>query len=358
MLENLNCTQSSRAEQLQFLRFAAFLNVFLLHVGELIHVPFSTWNSAISSVSFFFILSGAATGFSGYAKMCELSWRAVADDICRKLKKMYPLYFLVTFFSVFYSDLPTLLANHAFADAFTPLKLFVKHLLLLQSWFPAGYFGFSGVGWFLSTLLSLCLLNRPLMVFLKKTEKCRHYFLLYGFLIAFFLLLTTVYCYLTRNTDMPFTQYVFPPARAGEYLSGMVLGFGLHRWQSQCKPRTKTVLPFTVLEIAVLVFWGVAVLAAPDSDSWCNYTVCWVVPNLFVIGVYLCGFGQISRLFRWKPLVKLGDITFTCFLIHQVVIILYISLSHAAFLSRLGDLLAVLLCLSFTVLSALYLSKT
>lgn len=354
---NSNTAQSSRAEQMQFLRFAAFLVIFLFHAEALVPVPFPAWNAAVSSVSFFFVLSGAVTGYSGYAKAYKPGWHAVVGDMRKKLRKMYPLYFLVTLFTVFYSDIPVLLANHEFANAVAPIALLVRHLLLLQSWFPSGYFGYCGVGWFLSALFFLYLLNQPMMMFLKKTEKKQHCFLIFSVLIASFILITTGYCYLTRNADMSFLQYIFPPARMGEYLSGMVLGFMIRRHKIRQTPEKKAVFPFTLLETASLLFWIFIVFVAPNSDSWCNRSVCWIVPNLFVVGVFLCGYGYISRLFQWKPLVKLGDISFPCYILHQVVQIIYSRLSQATDLSVLGNSFAILICLSFTVLSALYLSR-
>ena len=63
------------------------------------------------------------------------------------------------------------------------------------------------------------------------------------------------YCYVTQSLDMSFWHYQFPPARMGEYFLGMILGF--------CARPTKARIPegklgragFTVLEIAVLLFW-------------------------------------------------------------------------------------------------------
>ena len=100
----------------------------------------------------------------------------------------------------------------------------VRNLLLVQSWSAEGALSYNVVGWFLSTLMFLSVFSLPVMFLLNKINRRPKGWLLLSGALAGTLFLTAVYCYLTKNLDMGYWQYIFPPARMGEYLGGMLLG--------------------------------------------------------------------------------------------------------------------------------------
>lgn len=153
---------ANRAEQLQFLRFCVFFVIFSWHADKYVPYWFPHGDGAINAVVFFFILSGVVTGYSVYDKEVVFSVGATKQYFLKKIKKVYPLYFITTIFAVAYSGLPAYIANCDYQSAMTTFSQLVKNLLLLQSWFPSGYYAFNGVGWFLSTIMFLYLLSVPL----------------------------------------------------------------------------------------------------------------------------------------------------------------------------------------------------
>ena len=62
-----------RAEQLQFLRFLAFINVFLVHTEEWAFFAYPRSHCSNAAVSFFFMLSGLVIGLSGFDREMHLS---------------------------------------------------------------------------------------------------------------------------------------------------------------------------------------------------------------------------------------------------------------------------------------------
>jgi len=256
---------------------------------------------------------------------------------------------------VLYTDLPETLLTAGIAAAGEPLRQLLRALLLIQAWFPEGYYAYNGVGWYLSSMVFLYGLTLPAMAVMRKVNGHSKRYFLFAFLAGGLLFGSAVYCYVTQGMDMGYWHYIFPPARMGEYFAGMILGVTL----SSVKPRIRngyllrTVM--TALEIAVLVYWFRS-LSSP-GNYWRNHIVSWLLPNLALLSVFTIGGGWISAVFRCGPLVRLGDASFACYLIHQLIINLYSFVHPEASLSLQGQTAAFLYCLMASVLVALCLDR-
>lgn len=344
---------NGRENQLQFLRFLAFLNVFITHAEQWLFFPYRASHSASAAVSFFFLLSGVVAGYSLVGKPVVPSVRNVALFVWKKVRRIYPLYFLTTMFAVMFSEIPSLLMECDFAGLRSPLIQLGKNLLLIQSWFPEGGHSFNTVGWFLSVLVFLHALSLPFAWLLKKLMSTRYRNLLLPGLFVGISFGTVFYCYVTQSLDMSFWHYQFPPARMGEYFLGMMLGF--------CARPAKAGIPegkhwragFTVLEMAVLLFWYHS-LSRP-GNYWRNYIVSWMMPNLLVLAVFLVGRGWVSRFFQRKELVYLGDISFECYLLHQQLLIRFAVNLSGKPASLPGNVFIFLFTLLFSLLMAGYI---
>lgn len=214
-------TRTGREDQLQFLRFWAFFNVFVCHGEQWLFFKYPTSHCSTAAVSFFFMLSGLVTALVFFNRDVRLSWREEGKYLWRKVKKIYPLYLFTTLYLFLYTNTESLTA--LFDVQRFPGQL-VRNLLLVQSWSAEGAFSYNGVGWFLSTLTFLSVFSLPVMFLLNKINRRPKGWLLLSGALAGTLFLTAVYCYLTKNLDMDYWQYIFPPARMGEYLGGMLLG--------------------------------------------------------------------------------------------------------------------------------------
>ena len=343
----------SREDQLQFLRFLAFLNVFITHAEQWLFFPYRASHSASAAVSFFFMLSGVVAGYSLVGKSVVPNVRNIAIFVWKKVRRIYPLYFLTTMFALMFSGIPSLLTECDFAGLRSPLIQLGRNLLLIQSWFPEGGHSYNTVGWFLSVLVFLHALSLPFAWILKKLMDGRYRNMLLPGLFVAISFGMVFYCYVTQSLDMSFWHYQFPPARMGEYFLGMILGF--------CARPTKARIPegkiwcagFTVLEIAVLLFWYYS-LSRP-GNYWRNYIVSWMMPNILMLAVFLAGWGWVSCLFKRKELVYLGDISFECYLLHQQLLIRFAINLSGKTASLPGNVFIFLFSLLFSILMACYI---
>ncbi len=345
----------TREDQIQFLRFLAFLNIYIAHGEVYLFFPYPASHCAAAAVSFFFILSGALAGFSGVGKEIRLNVTAIGSYLWRKIRKLYPLYFVTMMFCVVFSNIFGLIAAEGIQSVWPFLRQLLRNLLLIQSWFPEGYFSINGVAWFLSTLMFLYLWTLPGLWVLNKLRRHKWFYLELLMLLGGILFTIAAYCYATQSYNMDFLQYILPPARLGEYLAGMVLGFGIASFMPLLREWKGKRWSFTVLEMAALAFWFFS-LGRP-GNYWMNRSVSGLIPNLAVTGIFLVGMGKVSELFRWKPLVRLGDVSFACFLIHNIVLIRFQQYNVGMEATYLGCILGFVVCLVFTLMISFLVSK-
>ncbi len=350
-----------RANQLQFLRFISFLLIFLWHSeGYRINYMPPGGNGALCAVSFFFILSGFVTAYSSYNKKTKLTLKNVFHELWKKLKKFYPLYLIIIIISVLYSAIPLNIASHRFDLLLINGKQLLKNLLLIQSWFPQGYFNYVGSAWFLSTIMFLYLFNIPFRTILNKIKESKHKWLLYFIMFIITISGSIIYSYFIQSLKTEFWGYVFPPARLGEYLAGMVLGYMVIQVKKDfldkkmISSKSFTVV-FTILELIILILWFKNIYTI--HSAWTFRIVAWIPLNIIMILIFGIGKGLLSKIFQNRYLKQLGDISFECFLIHQIVLHIYYEMSGVRSISTLGNVFSMLYCLILTVAFAYFIHK-
>lgn len=283
-------TSPGRAEQVQWIKFLSFLLVFLWHTNQWTASWAPGGNGAACSVALFIMMSGATSGYMHYGQDVKISASGMLKHVKKKLARFYPLYLLTTLYTVIYTDLPNLLNNGNFSGMREMGVQLIRNVFLVQSWFPDGYFSYNGVGWFLSTLMFLYLINQPLLAILGTIRKNRHSGLLYAGVIVLLSALTVLYCHLMKRTNVEYTEYVLPVARVGEYCIGILLGFMARRLMT----KGSRVLQ-SILEVASLALW-IWMVYQPAS-AWQFRIVRWMLPNMLLVFVFLRGGGILSGLF-------------------------------------------------------------
>lgn len=342
--------RNGREDQLQFLRFLAFLNVYLVHTDDWLSFFYPTAYSGNSAVSFFFILSGLVAGLSCFEKKENFTLREYGAYMWKRIVKIYPLHFLATLLSVIYSAIPQLVGANNLEALKEPLVHLLKHLLLIQSWFPLDDFAFNGASWFLSTLIFLTALNLPMSVILNKVRKIRYgYLLMLGATLGL-AFTVVVYCYFTKNWEVSYWHYKFPPARVAEYLIGMVWGFMLRNVKRNFNPNGICRGFFTIAELFSLIFWYM-MLFRPGSP-WRSHIVTWLKPNVILLVVFTCGYGWVSDLFRKRVFVRLGDLSFGCYLLHGIIVKSYRAIQGYDLPSIEAKMFAFVFCLMASIILA------
>lgn len=343
------CT-GARQDQLQFLRFLAFLNVFIAHAEVWLFFPYRTSHCATSAVSFFFMLSGMVTGYSFLRKeQLSFTLKAETSFVWKRLCKVYPLYLATTLIAVLTSNLPLSIISGNLQELKATGTQLLCNLLLIQAWFPEGATSFNGASWFLSALVFLYVCSVPLGCLLHRLtrSKARYWLLGGAFLATSFCIV--VYSYFIRG-DMSYWHYHLPAARLGEFFLGMIIGYATTLLRGRISTEHWRRWLFTAAEVFVLAFWYYS-LSRP-GNYWRNHNVAWLVPNSLLLTVFSIGGGWISQLFRWKPLVYLGDISFEAYLIHQMLILRLDVSTQTIPQSAAGNVFCFLFCLLLSLLLA------
>ena len=352
---------TSRANQLQFLRFLAFLLIFFFFFGSIYPLSWLPGNNgAAYAVSFFFMLSGFVAAYSRYGKPVDSSPRSIIQYIWKKLKKSYPLYVVTLLFAAVYNDLPLSFTINTGSHLLKPLLVqLLKNLLLIQSWFRTGYFAYNGVGWFLSTIFFLYLITLPALAIINKIQKSKHHVIFNTFMVFAFIGFAFFYAWFVRDHNVEFWGYIFPPARVAEYLIGILLGYLVHDIHPVLS-KSKVTAPLTTgIEAGIFLLLGYLIFR--EFPFWQNRIAIWLFPNIILLLSFGLGTSYFSKLFSWRPLVSLGNISFECFLIHPVIINFYRYLSgmshtvvHEDTYYYNGNVFSLLYCLGLTLLIAFY----
>jgi len=340
-----------RAEQLQFLRFLAFLNVYICHAEVWLFFKYPASHCAAAAVSFFFMLSGLVIGYSMFGKEISLSWKNQGAYMWKKVKRVYPLYFLTTVFSFLFYVIPGIVAAGDWKTLAGHTMPLAANLLMVQTWVQ-GVTSYNSVSWFMATTMFLYLFALPGMAVLNRVGKGRFPVLWLGGIFFVLMVVITAYCRLTWPYNMDYLQYTLPPARLVEFLMGMILGYGVRYVKPYIEKVKLAGLLATVLEVFALCFW-VFCLRRP-GNYWMNRIISWIIPNTVLLTVFAFGMGWVSALFRKKSLVRLGDISFPCYLIHNILVVRYV-INNPAPETVIGKVIPFFTCLLLTVLISLML---
>ena len=254
-----------------------------------------------------------------------------------------------------YSKIPFLIATGDIVALRGETMQLLKNLFLIQSWFSSGYFSYNGVGWFLSTIFFLYLITVPLLFSAGKIKRIHKNIGIFGCILGASVATTVVCCYLFRRFNLEFWEYVFPLAHIGEYVAGISLAYILRLVMDKISVSFWTAVVFSIAEIGALGVW-VTVMYYGGS-GWSGRIVHWFLPNLILIGIFTIGKGIVSELFRIPILKRLGDISFECFLIHQIVIQIYRMTSGIMEDSVEGRVFSLFFCFGVTILMATMISK-
>lgn len=346
--------------QLQFLRFIGFFFICSLHSSAWTDHWFNISNLGTCSVSFFFILSGFISGYKGGGMNTPAITFNVKDwikEIFSRIKKLYPLYFITMIITLYYrGGLSQALIYSDYGQLHYITKRLIKNVFMIQTWFPEDFFGIYEISWFISTIMFLYIIKKPILYLIKKYLKNNlHVFILFISTLA----ITFLYCYITKDKDLEYWQYVFPPSRAGEYILGICLGllyYPISNFISNHNSLKEKTILFTALEVIIIVAWFSTANALP-TFVWQYRIAYWLIPNIILISVFMLGKGYLSKLFSLNPFVTLGNISLECYQTHLLVIQGYVIWNGANAVSFYGNIINFSLCLGITTMIGLYINQ-
>lgn len=140
-------------------------------------------------------------------------------------------------------------------------------------------------------------------------------------IIGLVLLQSGIYFVFRGESYAHWIIYVFPPTRIIDYLLGTICAFIVIDFNSIHK-RYKEKFVSIILAFITLVILILAVLSFSTKDE--IYSVaCWVLPVMILIPcIVLAGSWSkvVNTILGNRAIVFLGNISFECFLLHQLVI--------------------------------------
>jgi peptidoglycan/LPS O-acetylase OafA/YrhL len=206
---------------------------------------------------------------------------------------------------------------------------FLANLFLLQSWIPdRNYFHcFNGPAWTLSIDAFLYLLLPAALLFAKR----KWLFLTSSVAISFFAALVAFAWF---RDDVHWAREVFPIARICDFSAGIV-AYTLIRQRRHLGVGYSLLLDSGVIILSViLIAFFANVLSAPPTAApktnafgfGVSFLMARLVPSFVFFSLLYTtsnSSGILSRILSWKPLVSLGALSCSLYLIHFPIIVYY-----------------------------------
>lgn len=155
-----------------------------------------------------------------------------------------------------------------------------------------------------------------------------------------------------QGNNLEFWIYVFPISRVPEYVCGMIFGILVKDIHFNKKTWMFSVGEFLALSVVVKLIFT-------EMPEYLFRSAAYILPNCMLISIFALEGGIFSRMFSWKGFEILGDISFECFLLHQLIFTYYVEANWGAnaALSGLGRAFSQTYILGITVLLAYALHK-
>ncbi len=310
------------------LRFFAAAMIVMLHAQGYFGAikPLARF-TLTQGVCFFFVLSGFILTYA----YPSLDLRGARRFLVARLARIVPLH--VAAFVLYILLLPAWYRDSVSRGTHGAGLL---TLFLLQAWVPVYRVqtAFNGVSWSLSVELFFYLCFPLLLWRWRRTWRIK---LTISFLLVCGSVLVANHwlSQLPRGAEARDVVYFFPPARLWEFVVGVATA---HLWR-YLRPRVHLGrCSGTALEVATLVTtfalmfesgaWaqraGRLGIIGPGGEAWLASSGFVWLPFAALICVMACEWGWIAWLLSRRPLVLLGEISFSLYLLHLIVCHYYV----------------------------------
>lgn len=327
--------REGRLDQLTSLRFFAALMIVIHHAEAMMGVGSIGVNWG-QGVSFFFVLSGFILTYV-YPRLETLP--DTARFLRARIARIWPAHavtFLLGFVLMSYTwDTATALAN----------------LLLVHAWIPqsAFYFSYNGVSWSVSTEAFFYLAFPVLILGWSRWWMARFVAACIG-LVAIFMIVDRLGLPTYGNplgeegrlTTQHGLVYIHPVTRIFEFILGMVVATIWRKIRRPLQPALSSVLEVAALLLcaATMAYGNTLARHAQEVFSSGALTL-WLSHSgsLFAFGALILvmanGGGWVSRALATPALVLAGEISFSMYLLHQML--MAVVARNLSFLSNVPE---------------------
>jgi peptidoglycan/LPS O-acetylase OafA/YrhL len=298
------------------LRFFFAFMVFLSHLNFLygidkeskvnldsfvkIHIAFS---EGYLGVSFFFILSGFILTYNYCDKFKEKSIN-FKSYLRARFFRIIPLHWLTLLVSI-------ILSAPYVNDITNYILKVASNASLIQSFIPLQeyFFSFNGVSWSISNEMFFYVLFPFLVIWIYK-RKANYY------IASILLLIPLILLFIFKNHEYSYWLfYINPLLRVFDFVLGILIFKVYQKLKSLQIKFNPTFLEFIAISVLVLFLFFKEEIH--QSFRWSVY---YWIPMLLVILVFALQEGKISKLLSHHFFVLLGEISFSFYMIHQIVI--------------------------------------
>lgn len=270
-----------------------------------------------AAVTFFFVLSGFIIAYSSEGRFLNLDSSELKDFYIKRLSKLYPLHILTFFISI-----PIIYMTNFKTNLLSTLL----NIFLLQSFFPIGEqaFSFNALSWFLSDIMFFYFLT-PFLLFGLHKIRARENLSLLLTLLALIFVCEASFAYMVRNHMEWYSTgwwfiYISPWARILDYSAGLITGLMFISVKINSQTTAARVL-FSLLEGMVLAVFASAIYFSQliHFDSF-KFGAYYVPFSIILIFIFSFQKGWISWLLSRSSFTYLGSLSFTFYMLHQVII--------------------------------------
>ena len=272
-------------------------------------------------VAFFFVLGGFSMTLGYKDKVLQQGF-SYKQYLLKRCIKFYPLHWLCLL-----AALPIALSDFHLKQ----IPMFFLNASLLQTWMPeeSVYFSFNAVSWYLADTLFFAIVFPPLIKSIVKVKAQTRIFVS--------IMLFTVYLavvLLTPTVNYHYVLYICPLMRLFDFIIGVFLALGYLRWKD--KPKDGLSLNNGLISALIIVNIVLLIIESCLLDKTFNKIAAlyWpLVATLVLLASLLpvacdpkkmkglmCNLMGGGNLLLNKYLQHLGDLSFTIFLTHQLVI--------------------------------------
>jgi peptidoglycan/LPS O-acetylase OafA/YrhL len=287
-------------------------------------------------VSFFFILSGFIMAYTYHGKFINLSKQDLRRFFTLRFTRLYPLHILTFILAVplvFWTEY-----KWGGWDA-------IANIFLVQTYAPIGIhvFSFNGVSWAVSAELFFYAAFPFLFFILYKLKLFSNPGrILVTLLISFGI--PAIIGYILKNSMQGTNTtwwliYIFPPIRLFDFMVGICTGMLFLKFKDRVPNTRLTQMLFTLGEIVAILLlvlsWKSGFMKYPTYSMGLYF-----IPSFAIILlVFSFQKGLISYVFSNRVFTHLGDLSFSIYMLHQLVIT-YVSVlfSYNIYGSNFHDL--------------------
>lgn len=290
------------------LRFIFALMVFGTHC-YVINPFFDThfFKEGFVGVSFFFVLSGFIIAYNYQKRLTDHPETRKSFWVAR-FARVYPLHWLTLAMAV-------LLGGYVAATGPTDWwEHFLSSFFLVQSYIPQAdyYFSFNSPSWSLCSEQLFYVLFPLIVPFANSARRL-------SYLFAACAILVPIGMYLTPVELIKGYWYVNPIARLPDFMLGMLIYQAYRRLEY----RNVTYLQGTVMEVLAMAVFALFFFGAEGVDKVYRYSCYYWLPVSCILLVFSLQKGAISRALSNKYMIIGGEISYSFYLLHLLVILTY-----------------------------------